>query len=150
MMNARLTLVLLVALALPACRWKPAPAPSLLLGDPAVAEQATLDTLRTRGYRVLSYDQKRGYLVVVSKGEGASRVSGARDISEVDPDRYSRITIQLFADGSLDVNGSGHHSSDDKKKMHVQLIKEIKQLQTAIADRALQIQASRQDPVSRL
>jgi len=148
MKTSALFVLVVLSLTLAACRWQPAPSPTVYLGDPTTAEEAAFATLHSRGYYVLSHNEDSGRITVVSKGEGATRVSDSWNVDEVDPERYSRITVQVFDDGSVDVTGSGHHYRSHGKKMHVQLSREIEQLQRAILERGLAMRARRQRSAS--
>lgn len=141
---------IIVMLTVTAC-WRATPPPTVYVGDPDIAYAAALEALRADGYYVLSHDPKKGRIAVAAKLDGRSHYyRNPTDRGSFNPHRVSRIVVQVFDDGSLDVTAEGHHVMAREKRMHRSLRKEVEGLQNEITQRGHAMRAVGYHPPAEL
>jgi hypothetical protein len=113
----RLALLTFVIMLSCACnRWEPNVPRQLAFTDPITAHEATLATLRLRGYTLLENDPGRHFVRVLAQ-TGSTDSSGG-----------SYLNFQIFPNGVLTVTATGRLVRDGGGSIHRKLAEEMDDL----------------------
>jgi hypothetical protein len=118
----------------------------LAIGNPQLAFEAIVVTLRAGGYNTVEMDQARYYLRAASRVDGdvVGRVGAWGSVSVTA--RVSWISFQVYSDGQIAATANGYHVRDQGAVMSRRLAEEIDSLMYTIAQNARILASQRQMP----